>query len=779
MKKIYSFFNKLKKAFSRSEWIIKLFSLDSIEGKEHDPGLLMIQVDGLSKNQLLAAIKNNRMPFLKSLLKNTCSLNTFYSGLPSATPAVQAELFYGIKTAVPSFSFLDDETGDLFRMYDPVCAATIQKRLMSQCDRPLLKGGSSYSNIYSGGAHESHFCFSEFGFSKFYTEPGTFKVIFLFITNIYMLLRVSVLLCMEAVLAVYDFFVGTFKGCNFISEFKTIPARVMICILLRELIVLSVRTDLIRGLPVIHNTLVGYDEQSHRRGPSSMFAHWTLKGIDDSIKRMYKSAQSSQRRNYTVWIYSDHGQTSSQSFFKIYDNTPENTFSSLIGEKDTDERDWGIQNMRAGILTFFNNIQHEKEFPVKNGLKFVQMGPVGHVYLSSELFKKRESIAEKIIKDLKIGCAFIKNGEKIRVLTNHGEYLLPDDKESFFAKDQSFKDVVCEDLIRQVMHSSAGDIMVYGGRLKNGIMTFPSEKGSHAGYSPEEIKGFFLAPSDMEDLFEKPFLRPIEIRESALAFLDSGHAGLLRKNNKNNLRVMTYNIHGCVGTDGKHSLERVASVISNYHPDIVCLQETDSELERSEFNRHAEQIAEILEMSYYFHPSFNIKDGQYGNAILSHLPLNIVKSGILTPPHKKYKCEPRGVLWAEVDFNGKKINIFNTHLGFRKHAQFAQIESLIGKEWLGNPKIKGPVILCGDFNSGPHSKVFKKITSNLSDTSKLLKNKKKGTWNSLAPFLKLDHIFVDSEIETISIRIGDMALDRRASDHLPLIADLKIKERND
>ena len=82
---------------------------------------------------------------------------TFYSGLPSATPAVQGELFYGVPCAVPSFCFRDRQTGRPVRMFDPAPAAKVQARLGLLGDG-LLRGGSAYCDIFSGGAAEPHFC---------------------------------------------------------------------------------------------------------------------------------------------------------------------------------------------------------------------------------------------------------------------------------------------------------------------------------------------------------------------------------------------------------------------------------------------------------------------------------------------------------------------------------------------------------------------------------------------------------------------------------------------
>src|SRR5690606_26319128 len=109
------------------------------------------------------------------------------------------------------------------------------------------------------------------------------------------------LFCLEIGLALRDFFRGQVKGHDFFNELKFVPTRVAISIVLRELCVIGGKIDLSRGMPIVHINFLGYDEQSHRRGPSSRFAHWTLKGIDDSIARLWRAAHRSEWRNYEVW----------------------------------------------------------------------------------------------------------------------------------------------------------------------------------------------------------------------------------------------------------------------------------------------------------------------------------------------------------------------------------------------------------------------------------------------------------------------------------------------
>ena len=102
---------RLRRSLSRSVWLARLLRLPVSEGAPTRPGLIMIQIDGLSQPQFERALKHGELPFLRRLIKREhYQLHAHYSGLPSTTPAVQAELFYGVKGAVPAFSFRDHES---------------------------------------------------------------------------------------------------------------------------------------------------------------------------------------------------------------------------------------------------------------------------------------------------------------------------------------------------------------------------------------------------------------------------------------------------------------------------------------------------------------------------------------------------------------------------------------------------------------------------------------------------------------------------------------------
>ena len=160
--------------FNFPRWL-SLVGLSKKGSSPHAPGLVMIQIDGFSKVQLEKALQENKMPFLKSLMESEkYQLHSLYPGLPSTTPAVQGELFYGVKQAVPAFFFFDKQTQKIFRMFDAESVREIESRI-SKMGKGLLEGGSSYSNIYTGGAKEAHFCAGSLGWNYVWKDINPFQ----------------------------------------------------------------------------------------------------------------------------------------------------------------------------------------------------------------------------------------------------------------------------------------------------------------------------------------------------------------------------------------------------------------------------------------------------------------------------------------------------------------------------------------------------------------------------------------------------------------------------
>ena len=139
--------------------------------------------------------------------------------------------------------------------------------------------------------------------------------------------------------------------------------------------------------------------------------------------------------------------------------------------------------------------------------------------------------------------------------------------------------------------------------------------------------------------------------------------------------------------------------------------------------------------------------------------------------------EHRGAIWVRIDLQGTKINIFNTHLSLWPKEQLLQIKALLSKDWLEHPDCSGPVILCGDLNTSPNSSVYNEICKKFKDSQLMLDGHLPSkTWFAGFPIRRIDHIFVTPEFCVNSIQVSHTALDRLASDHLPVIAELSLEQ---
>lgn len=211
--RIEAFVRRLRRRLSRSEWLARLLRLPLSRGAETTPGLVMIQIDGLSQRELERAMERGEMPFLRRLIKREhYRLHRLYAGVPATTAAFQGELFYGVKGAVPGFNFMERTSGRLVRMFEPAAAARVERELETNGGEPLLQGGSAYVDNYTGGAAEAHFCPSSQGWGPALREANPLVVAFLIISNAYSFLRVAALLVLELVLALVDFVRGLIDG---------------------------------------------------------------------------------------------------------------------------------------------------------------------------------------------------------------------------------------------------------------------------------------------------------------------------------------------------------------------------------------------------------------------------------------------------------------------------------------------------------------------------------------------------------------------------------------
>ena len=291
------------------------------------PGLVLIQIDGLSRHELQRAIDGGYMPNLQRLIaREDHQIHDVYSGLPSTTPAAQGELFFGRKTAVPAFAFGDRVRGEVVDMLNADRAQSVEARLSAESPG-LLQGGSCYCNIYGGGASESHFCATTLGWNGMFRNTSPLSLFLGVLWHVDGMVRIACKLVWESLLIAVDLMRGLVGRLELKREWEKAGSRLGIGVVMEELMTMSACIDVVRGLPIVQFNFLSYDERGHLRGPDSRFALRALRRVDAAIARVRRAALRSDGRCYSVWIYSDHGQERTVP----YDDVAGRTFLEAVG----------------------------------------------------------------------------------------------------------------------------------------------------------------------------------------------------------------------------------------------------------------------------------------------------------------------------------------------------------------------------------------------------------------------------------------------------------------
>jgi len=233
---------------------------------------------------------------------------------------------------------------------------------------------------------------------------------------------------------------------------------------------------------------------------------------------------------------------------------------------------------------------------------------------------------------------------------------------------------------------------------------------------------------------------------------------------KNRVVVATYNVHRCIGTDGKHQPERVASVLSEVAADVIGLQEIST---RSGAPPDVDQLATLARttgMHATAGPTLFLKRGHTGNALLSRWPIRAVQQIDLTISRR----EPRGAIDAHLDFGGGELRVIVTHLGLRPGERSRQISRLL--EALEHGESGTPTVILADANEWRSLATLRRQLQHFGFRSL-------PTFPSALPILALDLVLVRPAAALHAVSVHRTPLARRASDHLPLRAVLDLGRR--
>jgi len=231
--------------------------------------------------------------------------------------------------------------------------------------------------------------------------------------------------------------------------------------------------------------------------------------------------------------------------------------------------------------------------------------------------------------------------------------------------------------------------------------------------------------------------------------------------------VMTYNIHHGEGRDGKVDLDRIARIIRENNPDVVCLQEVDLNLPRTNHLDFGAELAKRLGMPTVFESNYAFDGGEYGNATLTRLEI-LSHENIALPNPDPTQVEPRGCLKTVLRTPAGPVQVFNTHLGLNADERKAQAEAILKHVW------KAPTILTGDLNEGIAQPGASLLLTQFKDALT-----QGGVPAVQGAHVRIDHVLVSGEFDVLSSRIVSTPDTAIASDHLPYVAELSLDAKED
>ncbi|HKG43060.1 MAG TPA: phage holin family protein [Gaiellaceae bacterium] len=274
------------------------------------PGIVFLEIDGLALPVLQRAIRNGSAPTMaRWLAAGSHRLTEWETDLSSQTGASQAGILLGSNEDIPAFRWVEKETATVMVCSAPADCAEIERR--HRCGRGLLaNGGASRGNLLSGEA--DHVILTA---SRSEAERSANPGYRAFFANGFNVLRSLVWFFWEVVLEItaamrarrHDVRPRGHRG----GYYPLL--RAALCVVVRDLIVYGVLTDMMKGRPAIYATFSSYDEVAHHSGLERVDTMEALRKLDQQFGRIERATRYAARP-YELVVLSDHGQTQGATF---------------------------------------------------------------------------------------------------------------------------------------------------------------------------------------------------------------------------------------------------------------------------------------------------------------------------------------------------------------------------------------------------------------------------------------------------------------------------------
>ncbi|HLU25489.1 MAG TPA: alkaline phosphatase family protein [Longimicrobiales bacterium] len=324
-----SLWRRLRRALYRAYYAAKYlpFAAERRARREDTRrGFVVIQIDALAHEDFQRALEQGYVPNLKRLIdRHGWELRRYPAGLPSATPAAQAAIFHGTKDRIPAFRFYEKELRRVVIGSQQASMQLIRDRLPED---GVLSGGSSYVNLFDGGANRAVFTLAAKRPEPLFRKLGGARILLLLALHPIRILRMLFVSVLEYLREERDRLLSQIRGESTFYWWYLPFLHIGSNVILRELQTLAVLLDIYTGVPAIYTTYNAYDEFAHHFGPSSRTALKSLRALDRRIGEILRMIRRLPGRPYDLYVLSDHGQTPSIPYRVRYGETLGDTIAA-------------------------------------------------------------------------------------------------------------------------------------------------------------------------------------------------------------------------------------------------------------------------------------------------------------------------------------------------------------------------------------------------------------------------------------------------------------------
>src|SRR4051794_28831532 len=274
------------------------------------PGIVFLEIDGLALPLLRDAMRDGSAPQMaRWIAEDGYRLAEWETDLSSQTGASQAGILLGSNEDIPAFRWVEKETGRMIACSAPGDCAEIERRHSTGIGL-LAAGGSSRGNLLSGEAEETILTVSRTDLEKG-ANPG-YRA---FLANGFNVTRALVLFVWEVVLEWTAAARAKRRDVRPRGHRGGIYPlmRGAMCVIVRDLVVFGVLTDIMRGRPAVYATFASYDEVAHHSGLYRADTLEALRKLDEQFGRIARARRYAPRP-YELVVLSDHGQTQGATF---------------------------------------------------------------------------------------------------------------------------------------------------------------------------------------------------------------------------------------------------------------------------------------------------------------------------------------------------------------------------------------------------------------------------------------------------------------------------------